>query len=181
MKYTEAWSEMATQNLTLKIVTIILGMLSIFLTIVTLKMSFKEAIVIERGCFSKIVNIKKETPTKSEIESFIILALAQRFDSTQNAVDLVISADELKLREAEQKELSGRNLKQRVLLNSITETSEGLKVEADRIISVGDIRSAFKLGLLVQIESSKRSLSNPYGLVLVSTKLLEDKSKKESK
>ena len=133
--------------------------------------------IIERGCFSRSVQPTKDEHSKQEVENFLREALSQRFDSLVMATDGLLSPDELKLRDQEQKEFASRNMKQRLIVNFVTETVEGFKVDADRVISVGDVRSAFKFSLAVKLESKSRSLANPYGLLIVSTKQIEDKSK----
>ena len=180
MKYTEAWASVVSQNFSLKLVSTILGIVSIVLGMINLKLSFKDAVIIERGCSSRAIQPIKDDHSKSEIEYFLREALSQRFDTQVQASDGLLSPDELKLRDQEQKEFSSRNMKQRVILNSVTESSEGFKLETDRIISVGDVRSAFKFSLLVKLESKVRSLSNPYGLLIVSTKQVDDKDPKKT-
>lgn len=180
MKYTEAWSSVVSHNFNLKVVTVVLGALTIILSMVTLKMAFKDSIIVERGCFSRSLQPAKDEHSKQEIENFLREALSQRFDSLVMATDGLLSPDELKLRDQEQKEFGSRNMKQRLVVNSVSEMSEGFKVDADRMISVGDVRSAFKFSLLVKLESKSRSLSNPYGLLIISTKQWEEKTK-ESK
>jgi hypothetical protein len=58
-------------------------------------------------------------------------------------------------------------MRQRVLVNAVTKNGDSLIVDADRIISVGSIRSAFPFPLIANISIVTRSQSNPYGLVLV--------------
>lgn len=177
MKYTEAWSSVVSQNFSLKVFTALLGALSILLTMITLKMTFKESVIIERGCFSRKLQPIKDEHSKQEIENFIREALSQRFDSLVTATDGLLSPDELKLRDQEQKDFASRAMRQRLIVNSVTETNDGFKVDADRMISVAEVRSAFKFSLLVKLESKSRSLSNPYGLLVVSTKQIDDKPK----
>lgn len=176
MKYTEAWANVVAQNLNLKVVSIILGVLSIVLGMSTLRLTFKESIIIERGCFSKTVSPVKDEHSKEEIESFLKESLSQRFDSESQPVDGLLSPDELRLRIAEQKEFISRKMTQKILINNVTETSEGFKVDADRLISVGDVRSAFRFPLMVKLESRSRSYSNPYGLLVTTTKSIDEKS-----
>lgn len=176
MKYTEAWSSVVSQNFNLKLVTITLGIICIILGMMCLNLSFRDAVIVERGCSSKVVQPVKDEHSKEEIENFLKLALSQRFDSDVVASDGLLSPDELKLRDQEQKEFTSRNIRQRVVLNSVTESNDGFKVDADRVISVGEIRSAFKFNLTVKLESKARSLSNPYGLLIVSTKQVEEKN-----
>lgn len=177
MKYTEAWSSVVSQNFNLKVVTIFLGALSILLTMMTLKMAFKDSVIIERGCYSRSVQPTKDEHSKQEIENFLREALSQRFDSLVIATDGLLSPDELKLRDQEQKEFTNRNMKQRLVVNTVAESGEGFKVDADRIISIGEVRSAFKFGLVVKLESKARSAANPYGLLIVSSKQTDDKIK----
>lgn len=175
MKYTEAWANVVAQNLNLKVVSIILGVLSIVLGMITLRLTFKDSLIIERGCFSKTVSPVKDEHSKEEIQSFLKESLSQRFDSEVQPVDGLLSLDELRLRIAEQKEFDSRKMTQKILVNNITETSEGFKVEADRLISVGDVRSAFRFPLIVKLESKPRSYSNPYGLLVTTTKSVDEK------
>lgn len=181
MKYTEAWASVVSQNLNLKVMTSILGVLSIVLGMTTLKLTFKDSVVIDRGCYSKSVTPVKDEHSKTEIESFLREALAQRFDSSVQPVDGLLSPDELILRTTEQKEFNGRGMKQRLVVNQVTEDSDGFKVDADRIISVGEVRSAFKFPLMVKLESKSRSYSNPYGLLVVTVKQVDEKPQAKDK
>lgn len=176
MKYTEAWANVVAQNLNLKVVSIILGVLSIVLGMITLRLTFKDSIIIERGCFSKTVSPVKDEHSKEEIQSFLKESLSQRFDSEVQPVDGLLSPDELRLRIAEQKEFDSRKMTQKILVNNVMETPEGFKVDADRLISVGDVRSAFRFPLIVKLESKPRSYSNPYGLLVTTTKSVDEKS-----
>lgn len=175
MKYTEAWASVVSQNLNLKVATSILGILSVILGMTTLRLTFKDSIIIERGCFSKATTPVKDEHSKEEIDSFLQESLLQRFDSQVKAVDGLLAPDELRLRESEQKEFISRGMKQKIVINQITASEDGFKVDADRIISVNDVRSAFRFPLFVKLESKSRSYSNPYGLLLVTTKQTADK------
>jgi hypothetical protein len=181
MKYTYAWSEMASQNRNLKLVTFLLFIICLTLSVITLKISFKEALIIDRGCFSTALNTAKDERTLTEIESFIKIALTERFDSDYSLNKGFISTDEKKLKDLEQKEFLARNIKQKVIVNSVTQTKDGFVVNADRLISVGDVRSVFRFPLSVQIQAQNRSESNPYGLILISTQTFNEKAKKDEK
>lgn len=181
MKYTEAWASVVSQNLNLKIATSILGILSLVLGMTTLKLTFKDSVIIDRGCYSKVITPVKNEHSKAEIDVFMKEALSQRFDSSVQPVDGLLSPDELNLRITEQKEFASRNMKQRLVINQVTEEADGFRIDADRIISVGDVRSAFKFPLFVKLESKARSSSNPYGLLVVTAKQTEDKSSQKDK
>lgn len=178
MKYTEAWASVVSQNLNLKVATIALGLVSLILGMTTLRLTFKDSPIIERGCFSRQLIPLNDEHSKEEIENFLREALSQRFDSTVQAVDGLLSPDELKLRQQEQKEFSSRNMKQRLIVNNVTQDGDDFLVNSDRVISVNDVRSAFKFPLVVKLESKSRSYSNPYGLLIVTAKQFEIKEKK---
>jgi hypothetical protein len=178
MKYTEAWASVVSQNFNLKMATFVLGIVSLVLGMTTLRLTFKDSPIIERGCFSRSLAPMKDEHTKEEIEIFIKEALVQRFDSTVQPVDGLLAPDELKLRLQEQKDLITRNMKQRLVVNSVAKNGDDFLVDADRVISVNEVRSAFKFQLLVKLESKARSYSNPYGLIIVSASQVENKDKK---
>jgi hypothetical protein len=170
MKYTEAWASVTNQNYMLKIALVSLSCAIIGLATITLKMAFNKPMIIERGCASSVVNPTKEDHSINEIEQFLKNALSQRFDTNVTPTDGLLSVDELKLRSIEQKELESKQVKQKMILNTVTESADGFKVDSDRIISLGNIRSAFRIQFLVKLESKARSLSNPYGLIIESIK-----------
>ncbi len=175
MKYTDAWANVVAQNLNLKIVSIVFGALSLVLGMITLRLTFRDSIIIERGCYSKTLLPAKEDHTKDEIEAFLKESLSQRFNSDVQPVDGLLSPDELRLRNLEQKEFDSRKMTQKIVINKIIEIQDVFKVEADRVISVGEVRSAFKFPLLVKLESKARSYSNPYGLLVTTIKTVDDK------
>ncbi len=181
MKYTEAWANIITQNVNLKLVSIGFGIVAIFLGMITLRLTFKESIIIERGCYSKATVPMKDSHSKTEIDAFLKESLAQRFDSTVQPVDGLLSPDELRLRNIEQKEFESRKMIQKIILNQVSETSEGFKIDADRLISVGNVRSAFRFPLVVKLESKARSYSNPYGLLITTIKPFDEQSNDRGK
>jgi hypothetical protein len=140
-------------------------------------MALRNPLVIERGCFSKAAQIADSQHTNLEIESFVEAALAQRFDSKDPGRETFLASSEKDLRSKEQKDLAARKLNQRVVVNAVSVSEKGILVEADRLISVGDIRSAFKFPLAVKVESVTRTVANPFGLILSEVKPVEQKEK----
>ena len=170
MKYTEAWASVTHQNYILKIALVSLSCATIGLATIALKMAFNKPLIIERGCASSVLVTSTDDHSKNEIEQFLKNALSQRFDTNVMPTDGLLSVDELKLRSIEQKELESKQVKQKMILNTVTESADGFKVDSDRIISLGNIRSAFRIQFLIKLESKSRSLSNPYGLIIESIK-----------
>jgi hypothetical protein len=177
MKFTSAWAKVASENANLKVVIICLSLVCVFFGVSTLKLATKEPIVVERGCFSKMLQPVSSKRTSAEIETFLKIALSQRFDSNLEPADEYISNDERAIRAQEQKELSNRHLSQKVILNSVAINGSFLSINADRLISVGNIRSALILTLTAMIESVPRSEGNPYGLILSDIKATAKEAK----
>lgn len=177
MKYTVAWARVASENSVLKFVILCLSALCLFFGASSLKLALKDPIVVDRGCLSKIASTSDGKRTVSEIEAFLKEALAQRFDTGTNLRADFLSEGERQTKEKEQKDLQGRKLSQRVLLNSINASGETVNVDADRLISIGEIRSAFRFQLIVRIESISRTETNPYGLLISEVKLREKEGK----
>ncbi len=177
MKYTVAWARVVSENSVLKCVILCLSALCLFFGASSLKLALKDPIVVERGCLSKIATMSDGKRTVSEIEAFLKEALAQRFDTGPSIRADFLSEGERQIREKEQKDLQGRKLSQKVLLNSINASGETVNVDADRLISIGEIRSAFRFQLMVKIESITRTEANPYGLLISEVKLREKEGK----
>ncbi len=165
MKFIDAWDSIAKENKLLKLLVMGLSLVSIFLCVVCLKTVSKDPLVIERGCFSKAVENAKTPATDKEIQSFVKEALDARF-STNALNTSLLSLKQKEIRDREQKEFQSRNMKQTVIVDSVLVSKEKVEVNAVRLISVGEIKSAFSFPLKVEIERSDRTLDNPYGLIL---------------
>lgn len=173
MKFSVAWAKIATENHVLKFIVIILSGLCLFFALTSLKLSLRDPLVIERGCYSKNATPVDGKRSPAEIEAFLKEALSQRFDSSSAPRNGFLSDEEIEVREREQKELEGRKLEQRVILSRLSMNGGVVNVEADRLIAIGEVRSAFKFPLIVKIESVTRSEGNPYGLVVEEVKTIQ--------
>ena len=91
------------------------------------------------------------------------------------------SLEEIKNRENEQTELKRREIKQRLVVNTVKKQGDDYFVDADRILSVGQIRSAFQMPLTVSVAKNSRTSGNPYGLVLVKVSAWRTKTINETK
>lgn len=177
MKFNLAWAKMAQENSILKTALLVLGATCTFFAICMTQLALKSPLVIERECFSKAAPLGSAKHTNVEIESFVEMALSQRFDTKDPGREVFLSTSERELRAKEQKDLLARKLVQRVVVGSVVVEDAGIKVDADRLITVGEIRSAFKFPLVVKVESVSRTTANPYGLVLSDVKPIEQKVK----
>jgi hypothetical protein len=174
MRYTTAWSNVLSQNVTLRFAVLILGVTTTALAYSAARMSFRPPLIIERGCFSKGTTSGSTEVTPDEMESFVREALKQRFDSQAKIFGDFLSNEEMAFRTQEQKELTTRSISQKVLVNSLRVEGNKVFIESDRLISVGTIRSAFPFNLQMTLSSQSRTYDNPYGLTAL--KITEQKS-----
>jgi hypothetical protein len=164
MKFSLAWAQTAAQNVTLKVATAILASTTCILALTTVKLSVKKPLIVERGCVSRSVEASSQDHTDLEIESFMKEALHQRFDSGATPSADYISSEEMSARVTEQKELSGRGMAQVVIVRAVKASGSTVQVDADRLISVGQIRSALPFPLTITMATTSRTNNNPYGL-----------------
>ena len=162
-----AWANLARENNLLKLVSFSLAATTLTLGMVTLRLALRTPLIIERSCISRALTPSSTEHTQDEVESFLREALSQRFDSDAHLNGDLLALGEMKARDAEQAELARRQIKERVLLNNITRSADSITADTDRVLSVGGLRSAFAFPLVLRLETIHRSISNPYGLVLV--------------
>lgn len=168
MRFPQAWAAVARQNSVLRVAILGVTASGLLALLISLKFAFKDPLIIERGCYSTVTAAtSRQEATKEEVESFIKVALSQRFDSDANVQGDLISLDELGNRSTEQEEMKRRNVRQRVVVNTVIKKDDAYLVDADRILAVGNLRSALQFPLIVKVEPTTRSFSNPYGLVLL--------------
>ncbi len=178
MKFAVAWAQVIRENNALKIAVAFLALTTLALGVGLVRIALKPAVVVERACYSRVLPGASPDHTAQEIEAFLREAISQRFDSDKVPNPGILSPGELVARATEQKELVSRKLFQRMLLNSIKGNGQTIEIDADRLISVEMIRSAFPCPLIAEIGSVERSEANPYGLVLISIEPAKIKDKK---
>ncbi len=111
----------------------------------------------------------KPTPLKRSEESIqhaLRHMIESRFDSKAINSELFLSPRQIELREAEQKELQSRGINQVTVYRGAKVNKDGAIVEFDRVLSVGDVRSAMKVTLNVVFTEVQPNATNPYGLLL---------------
>lgn len=167
MRFSLAWADVAAKNVTLKIALTSTSIVCVILAVALVKVSLQPPLVIDRGGVSRAISPSSNEHTQTEIEAFLREAVTQRFNSDFTGPTLFLSDDEVIFRKQEQKELSSKSMRQTVVVNSIKIQNQNAEIDSDRLIAVGNIRSALPLPLRVTIANSQRSDANPYGLVLV--------------
>lgn len=178
MKFTTAWAKTAAQNVTLKVATVVLSAVTISQLSVITGLSLKEPLVIERGCYSKAIQVKPADPTQEEIKSFLSEALPMRFDSNSYMKEGFLAIEETIARDKELATLKSRQMNQRVLISEVKFDGKDIQVSTDRLVSIGKVKSALPLNLKVKVEQTNRTESNPYGLIVSSISQIEEKEEK---
>ena len=175
MRYPLAWAETAKQNSILKYSLLLSSTLTAILLISTLILSLKKPIVIDRACYSSFAKTTDSERTDQEIDAFLRSALEMRF-STENMGSSLswLSPNEELAKSNEQKEFKSKNIRQKILVSSISIKGNTAVVEIDRILSVEKLRSVLPATITVQISSIARSESNPYGLLVESVELRKE-------
>ncbi len=165
MKFSLAWADVAAQNTALKIALASVSVTAIILAAGLASASLKDPLIIDRACVTTAAITKSDSRTTGEIQSFIRTALAERFNS-QSESTVYLSDEERHFRNEEQKKLKTSGFKQTLIVGDITVKDHEARVDSDRLIAVGDIRSAFRFPLRLQVFQVPRSETNPYGLIL---------------
>ncbi len=177
MKFDTAWNSLEKENRNLKILTIALCTLAIFLTVTLTSALTKDPLIIERACYSSAVSIASSAiPTDEEMKSFLEKSLAARFDSQGKGQDL-LSLKQRAFREKEQSELTKQKMTQRLLINDVKINKESVFIEADRVISVQNLRTVLRFPIKVTLERVERSEGNPYGLLLSEITSISEEAK----
>lgn len=166
MRFTTAWANVHTQNITLKIVVLALAVCSVILTFSTVTLSLKDPLVIERGCYSKAVSASATKHSQKDIEAFVTEAIPKRFDTDATDFKSYLSSDENSFRMKEQQELMKNGVSQKVVVKSVKMDGTNAIVDAARLIFMGNKASAAFFPLKLSLSATGFSASNPYGLVL---------------
>jgi hypothetical protein len=177
MRFTTVWAKVATENVTLKTAVVALTFTSVALLVATTQLALREPLIVERACYTKALQAGTTKHSAQEIEAFLKESLPQRFNNDAVASREMLSGDEMGFRVQEQKSLEQRNIKQRVLVNTVDTSRDPMVVDADRFLSVGSIRSAFPFPLSVKISATTRTELNPYGLILEKVEQLKEVKK----
>jgi hypothetical protein len=123
------------------------------MSILLVKLAVKDPLVVERACESKVLSKVGSQPTKEELEAFVREALPERFDSSLTAQRY--TTDRLwAFKKHETKELSQRQLRQRIIINSIEVGDKQIKADVDRLYII----SAPRLDEMFNIPPPKRTL-----------------------
>ena len=179
MKFSLSVDALSKENSFLKMVTrILLG--ALFLLIIQLFYLYnRDPILIESKTTGlQIVKPTSFVPSAEDTKYAVKLMLEARFNSVTINSDLYLSEKQNELRKTEQDELKNKNMSQTIIVRDIKISRDEAIAEIDRVISVGDLRSAFRARLKLLFETTEPNDLNPYGLVLSLVELDKTEVKK---
>ena len=105
--------------------------------------------------------------------------MAARFNSDAKAPELFINPKEMLMRVTEQKDMKSRGMTQTVLVRALHMDKDDASVDLDRIIAIGDLRSALKTKVRITFEEVTPNELNPYGLLLSTAEPIQPPAKEE--
>lgn len=167
MKFSSTVDSLSKENGFLRTAVKVLILADMLLSLAVLFLFDKEPVVVERS--SRGLEIVRMTPfrrTEQDVELALKLMLKSRFDSITSAPGVFISKRQMELREAEQKEMKSRGLAQNTVFRKATVTKDAATIDFDRVLAIGEIRSALKTVVKVTFEETEPTELNPYGLKL---------------
>lgn len=179
MRFTVFWSETLNQNVTLRLTVVMLSVVCLFLGCSLVRLAIRDPLIVERGCASTSAKLGSTKHSTEEIEAFVRYALPKRFDSRSSDAQTILSPEEHSFRLKEQAELKSRGLAQRLVVNEVMIEGTTAKVETDRLLTAGALRSALAFPLTLEFLQTDRTSANPYGLII--SRVAPTKTKEESK
>lgn len=179
MKLSTAFDGMARENYFLKLVVKSLLLTTALLLGITYNLYDRIPLVVERGSRGmEIVNATPFSRKATDLKQAIVLMLHARFDSDTVSPELFLNQKQLALRDTEQKDIKARAMSQDVFVRAVTFDKDQATVDIDRIIAVGEVRSALKARIKVTFEETSPNELNPYGLLLSLADPVEQKETK---
>jgi len=167
MKFSSTVDSLSKENEFLRLIVKLLILAVIALTLQALSLFNREPLVVERS--SRGLEIVRATPlvrNDKDVELAVQQMLRARFNTNAIAPEMFLSARQLELRTAEQRELKSRGITQDSVFRKLTVTKQNAVIEFDRVLAVGDVRSALKTLIIVGFEEVEPTELNPYGLRL---------------
>lgn len=166
MKFVSVWVKTAAENVTLKVATSLLAAVAVFQLIAVISLSSRDAIIVERACYSSFVRGGSAKHTSEEIGAFLSEALPIRFSTAEAAKTYYLSPDQVAAKSREEDALKAKQISQKFIFLEAIVSDKEIIVTGDRIISLGAAKSVLPLKVKVAVAATTRSEANPYGLIL---------------
>ncbi len=175
MKFVSVWAKTAAENVTLKAAAALLGIVAVFQLVAILVLSSREAIVVERACYSRITKAGPQKHTNEEISAFLAEALPMRFSTEESAKASHLSPEQAAAKTREEEALKTKQIAQKFVFFEASVSEKEIIATGDRIISLGAAKSVLPLKVKVTVAATQRSEANPYGLILTDVSQIEEK------
>lgn len=179
MRFSSAVDALSKENQFLRTVIKILALTILGLGLTVLFLHDRAPVVVERSSRGlEVVRMSPLSRTEQDIDLALRHMLKARFDTGAISPEVYLSKRQMELREAEQREMQSRNLFQSVVFRKAKVSKDEAVIEFDRLLSIGDIRSALKTTIKVAFEECDPNELNPYGLRLALAQPVETKEEK---
>ncbi len=143
---------------------------------------FREPILIERSSRGlEVIRPTEFKRTDSDLRRGVEIILKARFDTLAINPELFLTDRQVALKESEQRELKSRNIQQSAVLRNVQLSKAEALIDFDRVLAVGEVRSALKTKIKVAFEEVTPNELNPFGLKLAFAESVEINQTKEVK
>jgi hypothetical protein len=174
MKFSSTMDSLSRENQYLRYLILILGVAIIFVGTGVILLHDKDPVVVERTTQGlEIVRLTPLRRSPEDIQQAVRLMLKARFDSDAVAPEVFLDLKQVGFRKGEQAEMKSRALTQAIIVRSVLVTESDATAEIDRVIGVGEVRSALKTKIRLAFESVEPNELNPYGLKLALADVIE--------
>ena len=181
MKLDVAWAEELARNSVLKILFGAMTLISIVLGVGLVQAATREPLVVERSCMTSLANVASADHSEEEIEAFVTRAVKERFDHRMELAAPLFAGSIVAQHGTELEQYKRRGMRQTVVINQIAINGAEVTVDADRILSVGDVRVALRFGMKIKVSKVPRSSLNPWGLIIQNIQIVKDKKNEKAK
>lgn len=179
MRFSSAVDSLTKENQFLKLSVKSLTFTCLLLALTVIFLHDRSPVVVERSTRGlEIVKMSELILDEQDLELAIRLMIKARFDSESLNSELFLSHRQMELKNLEQKEMKSRGLTQNIVFRKAQVSKEEALVEFDRVLSIGEIRSALKTTVKVAFEETEPNELNPYGLKLALAVPVEKKEEK---
>lgn len=119
MKFSTTWAKTAAENVTLKIATVLLAVVTVVQLFSIIQLSNKNPLIIDRGCISQVVTSRSPQATAEEIQAFLFETIPARFNSTALVKANVLSNEEESLRHRELSAMKQKQMEQKLVVYDV--------------------------------------------------------------
>lgn len=176
MRLANMFDGMTKENQFLRTLTKILCAAVGILAVCVFALFDRPPIIVERSSHGfEIVRPTIFMRNMDDLKIAAALLVKERFSTDAISPELFLNQQQLLLRDTEQKDMKARGLSQGVIVRSVELRNDSAIVDFDRVISIGEVRSALKARVKVAFEEVSPNELNPYGLKLSLAEPIKDK------